>query len=185
MELSRPALAPKSATQPPPIARSVPTAPPAALEAPTPPPVVNDATDQTGLEATLTHAVGDSTDVSVPIDPTPPPPAASAPSASPSPSADASAPTTEEVPLRRGETHDDNAETVAREKVSLAEIEAPTTPAPPKIPISTASGSLPPPVEQKRAQTSSPSPACPQCEAPMAWVEEHLRFYCKSCRMYF
>ena len=173
---SRPLPAPKSTTQPPPIARSAPTAPPP-LEAPTPPPVVNDATDQTGFEATLTHTVGDSTDVSVPIDPTPPPPA--------SPSPDASAPATEEVPLRRGETHDDNAETVAREKVSLAEIEGPTTPAPPKIPITTASESLPPPVEQKRAQTSSPSPACPQCEAPMAWVEEHLRFYCKGCRMYF
>jgi hypothetical protein len=33
--------------------------------------------------------------------------------------------------------------------------------------------------------TAGPTPACPQCEAPMAWVEEHLRFYCKPCRMYF
>jgi hypothetical protein len=54
----------------------------------------------------------------------------------------------------------------------------------PKVPISTASSSLPPPSE-KQAASSGPSPACPQCEAPMAWVEEHLRFYCKSCRMYF
>jgi hypothetical protein len=53
----------------------------------------------------------------------------------------------------------------------------------PKLPISTAPDSLPPPRDNKQA--SGPSPACPQCEAPMAWVEEHLRFYCKSCRMYF
>jgi hypothetical protein len=69
---------------------------------------------------------------------------------------------------------------------------APTTPPPMSaepskpttVPLSTAPASLPPP---KQAQTavSGPSPACPQCEAPMAWVEEHLRFYCKQCRMYF
>ena len=53
----------------------------------------------------------------------------------------------------------------------------------PRLPISTAPDSLPPPKDDKQA--SGPSPACPQCEAPMAWVEEHLRFYCKSCRMYF
>jgi hypothetical protein len=53
----------------------------------------------------------------------------------------------------------------------------------PKLPISTAPDSLPPPRDNKQA--SGPSPACPQCESPMAWVEEHLRFYCKSCRMYF
>jgi hypothetical protein len=53
----------------------------------------------------------------------------------------------------------------------------------PKLPISTAPDSLPPPRDNK--PTMGPSPACPQCEAPMAWVEEHLRFYCKSCRMYF
>jgi hypothetical protein len=53
-----------------------------------------------------------------------------------------------------------------------------------KLPISTAPSSLPPPSE-KQSATSGPSPACPQCEAPMAWVEEHLRFYCKSCKMYF
>ena len=54
----------------------------------------------------------------------------------------------------------------------------------PKIPISTASEALPPPKEEKTAH-GGPQPACPQCEAPMNWVEEHLRFYCKSCRMYF
>jgi hypothetical protein len=53
----------------------------------------------------------------------------------------------------------------------------------PKLPISTAPDSLPPPRDDK--QQAGPSPACPQCESPMAWVEEHLRFYCKSCRMYF
>jgi hypothetical protein len=51
------------------------------------------------------------------------------------------------------------------------------------LPLSTAPESLPPPRDGKR--TSGPTPACPQCESPMAWVEEHLRFYCKSCRMYF
>jgi hypothetical protein len=54
----------------------------------------------------------------------------------------------------------------------------------PKLPISTAPDTLPPPKDNKQ-QASGPSPACPQCESPMAWVEEHLRFYCKSCRMYF
>ena len=96
-------------------------------------------------------------------------------------------------------------ETIAREKVDLSigdstspgilaeagrrsakEIrdlgEAPTVPA--RIGISTASQSLPPP-KKAEVPTSGPTPACPQCEAPMAWVEEHLRFYCKSCRMYF
>lgn len=53
------------------------------------------------------------------------------------------------------------------------------------IPVSTAPESLPPPKDDKASTTSGPAPACPQCEAPMAWVEEHLRFYCKSCRMYF
>jgi hypothetical protein len=53
----------------------------------------------------------------------------------------------------------------------------------PKLPISTAPDSLPPPKDNKQAL--GPTPACPQCESPMAWVEEHLRFYCKSCRMYF
>ncbi len=50
--------------------------------------------------------------------------------------------------------------------------------------ISTAPTTLPPPAKAVAA-TSGPTPACPQCEAPMAWVEEHLRFYCASCRMYF
>nr|MBA3453059.1 hypothetical protein [Deltaproteobacteria bacterium] len=76
----------------------------------------------------------------------------------------------------------------AGRRPSLREIndqaEAPTAPAPSKISVSTASDSLPPP-KPDEAVAAGPTPACPQCEAPMAWVEEHLRFYCKSCRMYF
>jgi hypothetical protein len=49
---------------------------------------------------------------------------------------------------------------------------------------STAPSTLPPP-RTAEPSSSGPSPACPQCESPMAWVEEHLRFYCKQCRMYF
>ena len=52
-----------------------------------------------------------------------------------------------------------------------------------KPPMSTAPESLPPP--KLDSQANGPSPACPQCESPMDWVDEHLRFYCKSCRMYF
>jgi hypothetical protein len=53
------------------------------------------------------------------------------------------------------------------------------------VPITTAPASLPPPKAAPAAMPSGPTPACPQCESPMAWVEEHLRFYCKMCRMYF
>ncbi|MGE5183017.1 MAG: hypothetical protein ACM31C_13185, partial [Acidobacteriota bacterium] len=53
-----------------------------------------------------------------------------------------------------------------------------------QLPLSTAPASLPPPKKTETA-ISGPTPACPQCEAPMAWVEEHLRFYCKQCKMYF
>jgi hypothetical protein len=53
------------------------------------------------------------------------------------------------------------------------------------IPISTAPTSLPPPKAAAPQMPTGPTPACPQCESPMAWVEEHLRFYCKQCRMYF
>jgi hypothetical protein len=52
------------------------------------------------------------------------------------------------------------------------------------VPITTAPTTLPPP-KQLDVAPSGPTPACPQCEAPMNWVEEHLRFYCKQCRMYF
>ncbi len=98
----------------------------------------------------------------------------------------------------------DDLETAAREKIeqvdspprpsatavelatrnSGTEVELNPAPKPEtKVSISTAPESLAPPPEG--APSSGPSPACPQCEAPMAWVEEHLRFYCKSCRMYF
>ncbi|MEO7092372.1 MAG: hypothetical protein ABI175_03915 [Polyangiales bacterium] len=133
--------------------------------------------------------VGDSTDASVAL-----------PEAE---STDVRAPLdTEEAPIVRPPTEGEEAETNAIEKQTLdvdtgvqekvepeplaavaAEPAAASTSAP-KIPITTAPDSLPPPTE-KQAATSGPSPACPQCEAPMAWVEEHLRFYCKSCRMYF
>jgi hypothetical protein len=53
------------------------------------------------------------------------------------------------------------------------------------LPLSTAPDSLPPPRESKQQAAAGPSPACPQCDSPMAWVDEHLRFYCRSCRMYF
>ncbi len=67
---------------------------------------------------------------------------------------------------------------------SVAATETPMPTRAASVPISTAPSSLPPPKETS-AQTSGPTPACPQCESPMAWVDEHLRFYCKSCRMYF
>ncbi len=52
--------------------------------------------------------------------------------------------------------------------------------------LSTALSTLPPPKNpMSETVQAGPTPACPQCESPMAWVEEHLRFYCKQCRMYF
>jgi hypothetical protein len=97
----------------------------------------------------------------------------------------------EATPAPRLPTDDsDEAATVARPKqdpedlVTDPEQARASVKSMPKIPISTASESLPPPKEEKTAH-GGPQPACPQCEAPMGWVEEHLRFYCKSCRMYF
>lgn len=52
-----------------------------------------------------------------------------------------------------------------------------------KLPISTAPDSLPPPTDTEQA--SEDQPGCPQCETPMRWVDEHLRFYCQRCKMYF
>jgi hypothetical protein len=82
--------------------------------------------------------------------------------------------------------------TLERPRESAPALDAPPAAKPPaagegnetKVPISTAPASLPPPKKTTVAMTG-PTPACPQCEAPMAWVEEHLRFYCASCRMYF
>ena len=31
---------------------------------------------------------------------------------------------------------------------------------------------------------AGPVPACPECEAPTVWIEEHLRFYCRKCKIY-
>jgi hypothetical protein len=79
---------------------------------------------------------------------------------------------------------------VAKELAAAKEPPARPTPQPTtrstgaNVPISTAPTSLPPPKTAPQV-SSGPTPACPQCEAPMAWVEEHLRFYCASCRMYF
>jgi hypothetical protein len=54
------------------------------------------------------------------------------------------------------------------------------------LPISTAPAALPPPKgSTSEMMAAGPTPACPQCESLMAWVDEHLRFYCKQCRMYF
>lgn len=55
---------------------------------------------------------------------------------------------------------------------------------PVEVPLSTAPASLPPP-KKTAAADSELSASCPQCEAAMSWVEEHLRFYCGECRMYF
>jgi hypothetical protein len=91
----------------------------------------------------------------------------------------------ESFEARGGHTTDPNGEAVT--VPARSRHPAPTTPPRerlPKLPLSTAPDSLPPPKDNKQ-QASGPSPACPQCESPMAWVEEHLRFYCKSCRMYF
>lgn len=151
----------------------------------------DEASVQVGRPST-NGEVGDSTDASVAL-----------PEAE---STDVHAPLdTEEAPIVRPPTEGEEAETNAIEKQTLdvdtgvqeklepepvaavpamAAEPAPAVISAPKIPITTASDSLPPPTE-KQAATSGPSPACPQCEAPMAWVEEHLRFYCKSCRMYF
>ena len=151
----------------------------------------DEASVQVGRPST-NGEVGDSTDASVAL-----------PEAE---STDVHAPLdTEEAPIVRPPTEGEEAETNAIEKQTLdvdtgvqeklepepvaavpamAAEPAPAVISAPKIPITTASDSLPPPTE-KQAATSGPSPACPQCEAPMAWVEEHLRFYCKSCRMCF
>jgi hypothetical protein len=53
----------------------------------------------------------------------------------------------------------------------------------PSAPVpSTAPADLPPPAPGLVA--SGPVPACPHCESPTLWVDEHLRFYCRTCRLY-
>jgi len=51
------------------------------------------------------------------------------------------------------------------------------------VPRSTAPPDLSPPTLEQLA-ADGPMPACPICDAPMSWVEKHLRFFCSSCRMY-
>ena len=87
-------------------------------------------------------------------------------------------------------TASSDAETSRAETVAASDIatDAPTAPiAEPtrtSATLSTAPDSLAPPTPDQIA-ASGPSPACPNCDAPMAWVEAHLRFFCKPCRMYF
>jgi hypothetical protein len=148
--------------------------------------VKDEPVDPTSETLAATSEVGDSTDTDA--------------SAAPMPEAESTAVSapldTEQGPIVRPESESDHAETNLVEKQEAAAVAAPAAPPPapapapvpaapeaPKIPLSTAPDSLPPP--KQVATTSGPTPACPQCEAPMAWVEEHLRFYCKSCRMYF
>ncbi len=50
---------------------------------------------------------------------------------------------------------------------------------------STIAGVAPPTAASRPASSADPSPACPQCQSPMSWVEAHLRFYCPHCRAYF
>jgi hypothetical protein len=88
-----------------------------------------------------------------------------------------------ETIARPKEAPEDLQATVERERVSAPKLERPAS-KPAEVPISTAPASLPPPKKTTVTMTG-PTPACPQCEAPMAWVEEHLRFYCAQCRMYF
>jgi hypothetical protein len=60
---------------------------------------------------------------------------------------------------------------------------APPRAARPSAPVpSTAPADLPPPAPGLVA--SGPVPACPHCESPTLWVDEHLRFYCRTCRLY-
>lgn len=42
----------------------------------------------------------------------------------------------------------------------------------------------PPPAKAVAPSAAGPVPACPQCDAPTVWNEEHLRFYCRACRIY-
>ncbi|MGE0545806.1 MAG: hypothetical protein AB7O24_29040 [Kofleriaceae bacterium] len=98
----------------------------------------------------------------------------------PSPAKDK--PSGQKLPLPAPDVTDQN------QAITLAGVTSPQPSmkpsSPPKV-ISTAPESLPPPAADQPASSANPSPACPQCEAPMAWVEQHLRFFCKSCRMYF
>ena len=134
---------------------------------------IGDHTDASVQAPELDAAIGDHTDASLPLPPAPRPGTASDLIETRERAKQESI----ELPLATGDsTSPETAPTAAPERAADAKE--------PKIPVSTAPESLPPP-EANQVASSGPSPACPQCEAPMAWVEEHLRFYCKSCRMYF
>jgi hypothetical protein len=88
------------------------------------------------------------------------------------------APRTDVIPVQKGVRSTDVVPTLA----------GPVSVAMPAVSVTmvtvTAAPDLPLPRDSEAASTG-PSPACPQCEAPMAWVEAHLRFFCRSCKMYF
>lgn len=88
------------------------------------------------------------------------------------------APRTDVVPAQRGPHSTDVVPTLA----------GPVSVAMPAVSVTMVAVTAPPDLPLPRdSETASagPSPACPQCEAPMAWVEAHLRFFCRSCKMYF
>ena len=125
------------------------------FEEPAPPPAEDPSIDE---------EPGDITDDSEPVAPPPPPAKPSRPVPTPLPA--------------RGDVA--YASTMLAEQSPLAAAVAA------KAPVTTAPQQLPPPrALETPPPNAGPSPACPQCEAPMAWVEEHLRFYCRSCKMYF
>jgi hypothetical protein len=86
----------------------------------------------------------------------------------------------------KAESHDTapSGEPISAPATPAVEASAPAGRPMPKLPISTAPDSLPPPKAADEDEQQD-GPACPQCESAMGWVDEHLRFYCKSCRMYF
>ncbi len=71
-----------------------------------------------------------------------------------------------------------------RSSVTTTDVVPTLAHAAPSATMSTASPELEPPSDAQ-SESVGPSPACPQCEAPMAWVEAHLRFFCRHCKMYF
>jgi hypothetical protein len=40
------------------------------------------------------------------------------------------------------------------------------------------------PATNPDAAPAGPVPACPNCDGPTDWNDEHLRFYCRKCRLY-
>ncbi len=170
-----PAIPPRAPTKLPPIARAHATQISAAVPPPSRP---SDPNDMLETDAFEKQKLGtDDTAMATPF------------------SHDSTSETTGAFAEENTNTDGTGVETDAHERLSVTEVELasrastellkvpPRKSAPQNIAISTAPESLPPPAET--AASGGPAPACPQCESPMAWVEEHLRFYCKSCRMYF